>query len=191
MVALDKLILSFGSLIYLMILIIVFFSKKRHLTFQNRLYHYLLITALVLLVVEIVTGLLFEYCSIHLINMIVLRIYWMIRVIWFLLLYYYGICVLKDLNYRCLTATIVTGIFFISYMFVKFDDNLTGLTYNYLPGFAALYVLIYCALLVVVLILFLIFQARDATLRKKTSMFILCLEMVIILTFQFQFDYNI
>ena len=56
MEALDKLILSFGSLIYLMILILVFFSKKRHLTFQNKLYHYLLITSLVLLVVEIVTG---------------------------------------------------------------------------------------------------------------------------------------
>ncbi len=194
---LDDLILSIGSLIYLLILIIVYFSKKRYMTIQSKLYHYLLTTALILLITEIITNVFFDFNPIITVNNFLLRIHWTTRIIWFLLLYFYGVCVLKDLkyknifdliknNYRCLVAFIVTIIFFISYMFVPFK-YMTKETFTYLPGAAAYYVLSYCTLLVVVVMLYLILQARDTTRRKKISMIILCVEMVIILIFQFVF----
>lgn len=194
---LDDLILSIGSLIYLLILVIVYFSKKRHLSIQSKLYHYLLITALILLITEIITNVFFDFNPILAVNNFWLRIHWTTRIIWFLLLYFYGVCVLKDLeyknifdliknNYRCLVAFLVTIIFFTSYMFVPFKD-MTKETFTYLPGAAAYYVLSYCTLLVVVIMLYLILQARDTTKRKKASMIILCVEMIIILIFQFIF----
>lgn len=194
---LDDLILSIGSLIFLLILIIVYFSKKRFMNIQSSLYHYLLITALILLITEIITNVFFDFNSIIQVNNFLLRIHWTTRIIWFLLLYYYGVCVLKDLEYkslfdliknnaRCLVATIVTIIFFISYLFVPFKE-MTKETFTYLPGTAAYYVLTYCTFLVVVIMLYLILQASDTTKRKKTSMIILCVEMVIILIFQFIF----
>ena len=194
---LDDLILSIGSLIFLLILMVVYYSKKRIITIQSKLYHYLLVTAFVLLITEIITNIFFDFNEIIAVNNFLLRIHWTTRIIWFLFLYFYSVCVLKNLEYdslidlikknpRCLLAFIVTIIFFISYMFVPFKE-MTKATFTYLPGAAAYYVLSYCTFLVVVIMLYLIFQANDTTKRKKASMVILCIEMIIILIFQFAF----
>ena len=194
---LDDLILSIGSLIYLLILVIVYFSKRRHISIQSKLYHYLLVTSLILLITEITTNVFYDFNPIETVNLFLLRIHWTTRIIWFLLLYFYGVCVLKNLeyknlfdliknNYRCSVALIVTIIFFISYIFVPFT-SMTKETFTYLPGAAAYYVLSYCTLLVVVVMLYLIYQASDTTKRKKASMIILCVEMIVILIFQFAF----
>ena len=96
----DDLILSIGSLIFILILMVVYFSKKRYMSIQNKLYHYLLITACVLLLTEIITNLFFDFNPVLIVNNLILRIHWTTRIIWFAFLYFYGVCVLKDLNYK-------------------------------------------------------------------------------------------
>ena len=193
----DDLILSIGSLIFILILMVVYFSKKRFMSIQNKIYHYLLITTCVLLLTEIITNLFFDFNNILIVNNFILRIHWTTRIIWFALLYFYGVCVLKDLNYnnlfdliknnkRCLIGFIGTILFFITYLFVPFKQ-MTKDTFTYLPGFAAYYVLTYCTLVIVMIMLFLILVANDTTRRKKSSMLILVIEMIIILIFQFIF----
>ena len=194
---LDDLILSIGSLIFTLILMVVYFSKKRKGSIQNKLYHYLLITTFVLLITEIITNLFFDFNSILLVNNFILRIHWTTRIIWFAFLYFYGVCVLKDLNYnnlwdlikhnkRCLIGFIISIIFFITYLFVPFKE-MTRETFTYLPGVAAYYVLSYCTLSIVMIMLFLILVANDTNRRKKSAMVILVVEMIIILIFQFIF----
>ena len=194
---LDDLILSIGSLIFLLILMVVYFSKKRHISIQNKLYHYLLVIAFILLVTEIFTNLFFDFNNIIVVNNVILRIHWATRILWFTFLYFYSICVLKDLtykniidllihNYRCLLMLIMSLTFFISYLFVPFKE-MTSETFTYLPGFAAYYVLSYCTLIIVLIMLYLIVVAKDTTRRKKSSMVILVIEMIIILIFQFLF----
>ncbi len=194
---LDDLILSIGSLIFTLILMVVYFSKKRNMSIQNKLYHYLLITTFVLLITEIITNIFFDFNSITPVNNFILRIHWTTRIVWFAFLYFYGVCVLKDLNYsslwdliknnkRCLIGFIVSVIFFITYLFVPFTE-MTHETFTYLPGAAAYYVLSYCTLSIVMIMLFLILVANDTNRRKKSSMVILVIEMIIILIFQFIF----
>ena len=55
---LDDLILSIGSLIFTLILMVVYFSKQRKMSIQNKLYHYLLVTTFILLLTEIITNIL-------------------------------------------------------------------------------------------------------------------------------------
>ena len=162
---LDDLILSIGSLIFLSILMVVYFSKQRSFSIQSKLYHYLLVTAFILVITEIITNVFYDFNSVLMVNVFLLRIHWTIRIIWFLLLYFYGVCVLKDLEYkniidmiknnkRCLIIFIFTMLFFVSYLFVPFK-NMDGSNFTYLPGLAAYYVLSYCALLVIIVMLYL------------------------------------
>ncbi len=193
----DDLILSIGSLIFTFILMVVYFSKKRYTSIQNKLYHYLLITTAVLLITEIITNMFFDFNDIIRVNNLILRIHWTTRIVWFALLYFYGVCVLKDLNYnslfdliknnsRCLGGFILTILFFIRFLFVPFSQ-MTKESFTYLPGDAAYYVLTYCTLVIVMIMLFLIFVANDTTKRKKSAMLILVIEMIIILAFQLGF----
>ena len=194
---LDDLILSIGSLIFTTILMVVYFSKKSFPSIQNKLYRALLGTTYVLLFTEIVTNIFFDFNNVLAVNNLILRLHWTTRIIWFAILYFYGVCVLKDLNYdsiidliknnkRCLIGFILTIIFFITYIFVPFKE-MTKESFTYLPGAAAYYVLTYCTLVIVMIMLFLILVANDTTKRKKSSMLILVIEMIIILTFQFIF----
>ena len=194
---LDDVILSIGSIIFTTILMIVYFSKKRHMSIQNKLYQILLIVTYILLFTEIVTNIFYDFNTIASINKIILRIHWTMRIIWFAFLYFYGVCILKDLNYsslydliknnrRCLIGFILTIIFFITYLFVPFKD-MTQETFTYLPGYAAYYVLAYCTLVIVMIMLFLILVVKNTSRRKKSAMLILVIEMIIILVFQFIF----
>ncbi len=194
---LDDLILSIGSLIFTTILMIVYFSKQRFMRIQNKLYRALLVMTYVLLFTEIITNIFYDFNHIIAINSIILRIHWTTRIIWFSLLYFYGVCVLKDLDYknivdliknnrRCLIGFILTIIFYISYLFVPFKD-MTKDSFTYLPGYAAYYVLFYCTLVIVMIMLFLILVANDTTKRKKSAMLILVIEMIIIMLFQLIF----
>ena len=121
---LDDLILSIGSMIFTTILMIVYFSKKRYTSIQNKLYHILLVITYVLLITEIVTNLFFDFNKVMLVNNLILRIHWSTRIMWFAILYFYGVCILKDLDYdnltdlikhntRCLIGFILSIIFFI------------------------------------------------------------------------------
>ena len=194
---LDDLILSIGSLIFTLILMVVYFSKQRKMSIQNKLYHYLLVTTFILLLTEIITNIFFDFNNVLIVNNLILRMHWITRITWFTLLYFYGVCVLKDLNYnnlwdliknnkRCLIGFIFSILFFITYLFVPFKE-MTKDTFTYLPGLAAYYVLAYSTLSIVMIMLFLIFVANDTTRRKKSSMVILVIEMIIILIFQLLF----
>lgn len=194
---LDDLILSIGSLIFTLILMVVYFSKQRKMSIQNKLYHYLLVTTFILLLTEIITNIFFDFNNVLIVNNLILRMHWITRITWFTLLYFYGVCVLKDLNYnnlwdliknnkRCLIGFIFSILFFITYLFVPFKE-MTKDTFTYLPGLAAYYVLAYSTLSIVMIMLFLIFVANDTTRRKKSAMVILVIEMIIILIFQLLF----
>ena len=196
---LDDLILSIGSLIFILILMMVYFSKKRTVLVQNKFYQDLLIVAFILLLTEIVTNILFDFSQSIFINYLVLRFHWISRIIWFTLLYFYGVCVLRGQKfnsiYEFVSSTkrgyVAISVFVIAvfiYPFVPFD-LMTKETYTFLPGYAAYYVLVYSAISIIMVMLFLIFRAKDTTKRKKMAMIIMTIEMVVILVFQVIFPH--
>ena len=191
------LILTIGSLFFVLLLLVSYLSKQRFLSIRNKLYRYLLITALVLLITEIISAVYFAYGSSSFINLFLLKLHWSTGIPWFLLLYFYSLCFLKNYeassllsliknNKRCQIFLIFSIIYFFIYLFLPFKEMTTE-TFTYLPGIAAYYILIYCSISVIMIISFVILRAKEATNRKKSSTIIMIIEMIIVLEFQFMF----
>ena len=85
---LDDLILSIGSIIFTTILMIVYYSKQRFMSIQNKLYRALLAMTYILLFTEIITNMFYDFSNALTLNTTILRIHWATRIIWFALLYF-------------------------------------------------------------------------------------------------------
>lgn len=81
------LMLTMGSLLFITLLLLVYFSKQRFLSIRNKIYRYMLIVEVILIVSEIVATLLVGYCNNDFINLLIYRIHWSTGIVWFSLLY--------------------------------------------------------------------------------------------------------
>lgn len=191
------LILSVGSLFFLLLLFVSYFSKQRFISIKNKLYRYLLVTSFVLLVTEFASAIYFGHGNYEIVSDLLFRIYWLTRIIWFMLLYFYSLCFLDNLEYnnifelikdnkRCKIIFVISCIFLIVYLFIPFMDMKME-TFTYIPGYAAYYILAYCALLITFIILYMMFNAKNAEKRKKVSIILMMIDMIVILGFQLVF----
>ena len=89
------LMLTMGSLLFITLLLLVYFSKQRFLSIRNKIYRYMLIVEVILIVSEIVATLLVGYCNNDFINLLIYRIHWSTGIVWFSLLYYYSMVFIK------------------------------------------------------------------------------------------------
>lgn len=197
MILIPGLILTIGSLFFIILLMISYFSKERFLLLRNKLYRYLLITVVFILITEIITTIYFTAGQSKLIYLILIRVHWSLGILWFSLLYFYSLCFLKNIdaknlweliksNKSCKIFLIFSIIYFIGYFFMPFSSmNIDS--FMYLPGIATYYILAYCAITVILIILFMMFKAKEATARKKISTIIMIIEMIIIFNLQLMF----
>ena len=121
--------LTIGSSFFLMLLLVSYFSKKRLTSIRNKLYRYLLVVTIVLLLTEIITTIYYDIGSSEILKLILLRIHWFTGFPWFLLLYFYSLCFLSNLNYndilelikknkRCKLFLIFSIVYFVIYLFL-------------------------------------------------------------------------
>ena len=191
------LILSVGSLMFLLLLIVSYFSKQRFISIQNRLFRYLLIISFILLTTEFASAVYFGHGSYENISDALFRVYWLSRIIWFVFLYFYCLCFLDNLEYknifeliknniRCKIILIFSIIIGIVYLFVPFMD-MELKTFTYLPGAAAYYIIIYCSLLIVFIMLYMLIRAKKAETRKKVSIVLMMVDMIVVFALQLVF----
>lgn len=197
MILIPGLILTIGSLFFIILLMISYFSKERFLLLRNKLYRYLLITVVFILITEIITTIYFTAGQSKLIYLFLIRVHWSLGILWFSLLYFYSLCFLKNIdaknlweliksNKSCKIFLIFSIIYFIGYFFMPFSSmNIDS--FMYLPGIATYYILAYCAITVILIIMFMMFKAKEATARKKVSTIIMIVEMIIIFNLQLMF----
>ena len=95
---LAGLMLTIGSLLFVILLFIVYFSKQRFLSIRNKIYRYMLIVEIVLLVSEIVASFVVYYSNNEIISLFMYRLHWITGIIWFSLLYYYSLVFLDNLK---------------------------------------------------------------------------------------------
>ena len=195
----SSLIPTIGSLFFMLLLLVTYFTKMRFNSIRNKLYRYMLINIVILLIIEIITSFYFGYGESKVIYLTLLRMTWYNGISWFLLLFLYSVCFLKDLkvvNFRTLISEvkeckyyfIFTIIWSVLYLFVSFDYAPSLRSFSYLPGAAATFVMAYCAISVFSIFFVLLTQARNAESRKKISIFLMILEITIIFTIQLFFD---
>ena len=102
------LILTIGSLIFLILLLITYFLQERPSLASNKLYRQLLIIVIILLLTEIMGSYLFEQSGGTTLYYVILRIHWSTGIFWFTALYFYSVCFLKDINKNSIIELIKT-----------------------------------------------------------------------------------
>ena len=184
------LLFTIVSFFFVLLLSITYFSKVRIKLIRNRLYRYLLIVELFLLVAEIISTLWIIYGTINDTIILIHRFHWYTGILWFTLLYYYGVVFIseskannlldiikKDFKSKMVAFVLLVGniiFFFLPFSTLEANDN-----FSYLPGPAAFYVYFYSSLCVLLLTIFFLNNRGLAKRRTKISLFIIIIEILI------------
>ncbi len=158
----SKVLLSIGSMFFIFLLMAAYYSKTMKYKLNNKLYRYLLIVSIILLVSEVLYALAFEFIDELIIYKILWRIHWFDAIIVFLFLYYYVVCITKNIedlsikkfvngNITVKIFTIFTMICSIVFMFLPFDE-MTIETFSFIPGTAAYFCIGYFLVTISVII---------------------------------------
>ena len=196
---LAGLILTIGSLLFIILLFIVYYSKQRFLSIRNKIYRYMLIVDLILLVTELISTLSLTYINNDVLNLLIHRIHWSTGIVWFSLLYFYSVVFISELKASNLKEVInssvknkiINIIFLVAsvvYFFIPFE-RLDKNAISYIPGLASYYVLGFCTFSVFAIIIYTLKNRKKINKRKKTSVFLMILELIIIFTLQISFPY--
>ena len=191
------LILSVGSLLFLLLLFVTYYSKEKYKSIQNKLYRYLLLLSLSLLLTEIISTGYFMNNNLTVISDLLFRLHWVSRIIWFMLLYFYSLCFLGNLEYENVfelikkdinakVVTIGTFLVILIYFFIPFS-NMTYDRFSYIPGVSSYFVLGYSAGIIIAIFIYMIRKYKNVTTRKCISIILMTIEMLIILLLQLAF----
>lgn len=194
----SGLILTFGTLLILLVLFISYYSQKRVNAIHNKLFQYLLINALVLTITEIIAVASAVYLSdVSLIN-VLYRIHWATGITIFFLFYcYYTVyignieadnfkkLIIHDKRYMSVFILYI-GLFLI-YLVIPFSP----ITFNnlYLPGIACFYVF-FTSVISINLNFFYLLKHKDTMTKEKlihVVIMVSILGMVLVLQLIFPF----
>lgn len=191
------LILTIGSLIFIILLMVVYFSKQRFLSMKNKIYRYLLVNTILICVTQIISTLLAMYYKDDFITLFVHRLTWLSGFIWFIFIYYYSVCFISSKTSNSLIDFIKENkrVKFSSYIFIlaliifylipflKIDEA----NIIYLPKYVSYYVYAFGGFIVFLIILELILEFKNTTSRKRLSVAIMLLELAILFIFQLMY----
>ena len=194
------LVLTFGSLGFMVLLMVSYFlQQQNNKSLGRKLYRLLIYNIIVLLITEILAAFYsFLPNGIDFIKILFLRLHWFTGIAWFWVLYLYSVCFLKNSHFvsvrelikkddRCKYFTIFTIICVFIYMFLPFKD-MTYETYTFIPGLASYFTISYCVVSVTLIVLLLIRRRNDVDSRSRNAVIIVLVEMIIIVLFQAAFQ---
>ena len=193
-ILLSTVILSIGSLFFLLLLLVSYFSKDKLSDLRNKLYKFMLIVNLVLIVTEVFEPIILVYISNPVLLLFTYRIHWFTGILWFSLSYIYSIVFLDNINTtkfmdfvnnrlinRFMTLIIIAAN--IIYFFLPFDYKLMR-EMDFFPGIAAYFVYAFCLFIEITIVLHLLFYSGKADFRKRLTVWVLGLFLVFIFMLQ-------
>lgn len=191
----SGLILTLGSIFFMLLLFMVYFSQNNQKTIETKLYKYMIITILILLLTEVGSSTIIYYSDNDLLKVVASRIHWFTGFVWFYLLYFYSITFISDievesfkkyifLNKKTKIMTIFTIVVAVIYMFVPFSklDKV-----SYLPGPASYYVLSYCAISILCIIVHTFVYGKAINFRKRMAIYVQATGLALVVTLQIMF----
>ena len=192
------LLFTIVSFFFILLLSISYFSKKSANNIRMRLYKYLLIVNMIMLVTELISTIWIIYGSYSIIPYIILRIHWYSGILWFGLLYYYSIVFISDIktggikdiikqNNKSKLMFVIMVIGNIAYFFMPFSKINANDNFSYMPGPASYFVYGFSAFCVYMLIIYLIKNWKTAKKITKMSIWAMTIEIHIELLFQLMF----
>ena len=154
-----NLMFTFGSLLFIILLIIVYFTKEKFLSMKNKIYRIMLILSLTLAVTETLYIFSILYSWNHSLALFLCKINWFNGFLFLTSAFYYGLCLIRSLNTDTFLQLLKTNglakvmfmftiVFTVGFFFVPFTlpskDNLTRF-----PGFGSYYVILYGIVVIV------------------------------------------
>ncbi len=189
--------LTIGSIFFMVLLLIVYFSQNNNnnKAIETKLYKYLLITMMCLLITEVISSTVIYYSEDYSSKDIAIRIHWLTGIFCYYFLYLYNISFvsnvpvnsLKDYifyNTRTKLITIFTIIATIIYFFIPFDSLKTV---TYIPGPAAYYIIGYASVMVLLIIGYTIIHGKGVNSRKKHAIYAQALLIIVVVVLQLLF----
>ncbi len=193
----PKIILTIGSLLFLLLLMVSYYSKKFRLKLSNKVYRNLIVITVVLLVTEIAYALAFEFLSSKISYVLLWRMHWIDAIVLFLFMYYYVCSVVGDYTYEdlrdliktnktCKIFTIVSIIWIVVFIFLPFDD-LTVETFNFIPGWAAYFSILHF-LITMLLCIIETYRRKNTPSNAKYAFVLAIITAILVGALQFIFS---
>ena len=194
-------VLSIGSLFFITLLLIAYFSKGKLTAVGNKLYRIMLIVNFVLIVSELVEVFVITYLDNTFFLILSYKIHWSTGIIWFICLYYYSIVFMDEIEcdsiYDVISYNVINkimSIFFVVafaiYIVLPFDLSLITKSYmSYFPGVASYFVYVFCAVTVTMIIIHLMKNKSRVDKRKKIAVWIMLIELLFVFALQIIFPY--
>ena len=193
-----NLMFTFGSLLFIILLIIVYFTKEKFLSMKNKIYRIMLILSLTLAVTETLYIFSILYSWNHSLALFLCKINWFNGFLFLTSAFYYGLCLIRSLNTDTFLQLLKTNglakvmfmftiVFTVGFFFVPFTlpskDNLTRF-----PGFGSYYVLLYGIVVIVTLIVLTLLTKKKNNFNSKG--FVLTLIGIMIITYFLQYIFK-
>ena len=193
---LSTIVLSIGSLLFMFLLLLSYFTKEKKLNIRNKIYGYLLITTLLLILTEFLEIMVIIFTNNYYALLISFKLHWGMGIFIFAGLYYYCIVFMDNIENKTFKEvinhsihtkimTVVNIIFAILFIILPFDfSNVTKSYMTFFPGPATYLIYIYCIVIETVLIIHLIKNRAKVFYRRKAAL--LSLLIVLVTTFVLQ-----
>lgn len=191
----SGLILTLGSVFFMLLLFMVYFFQNNQKTIETKLYKSMIITVIALLLTEVVSSMVTYYIDNYTLKLVTSRIHWFTGIIWFYLLYFYSMAFISDiqvnsfkeyvlLNNKTKAMTIFTVIASIGYFFVPFSklDKV-----SYLPGPASYYILTYCIISILFVVIYTFVYGKSIDTRKRIAIYAQVAGLTLVLVLQVMF----
>ena len=155
----TRVILSIGSLLFLVLLLLSYYSKTFKLRLSNKIYRKIMLLVVALLVTEILYAAFFDFVDNLIFYKIFLRLHWLLAMIVFLYIYFYISAISINNSYDNIKSlikndtiskalSIYTIVHVIVFMFFPFAE-LTVENYNFIQGTAAYVASVYFIIVII------------------------------------------
>ena len=191
----SGLILTIGSIFFMILLLIVYFSQNNQNTIETKLYKYMLITMMFLLITEVISTIVTYYSTDYTLKSIVTRAHWSTGIFYYYFLYLYSISFITELSVNSIKeciyldartkfVTVFSVIALVIYFFIPFDSLKTV---NYIPGPASYYIIGYASIIICLIMSYIIIHGKGVSKRKKYAIYTQAVLIVVVVLFQLLF----
>ncbi len=198
---LSSTVLSIGSLFFIILLLVSYFSKGKIKSIGNKIYRTMLVINFILIISELVEVFVITNFDSNFLLILSYKIHWSTGILWFACLYYYSIVFMDgietdniyDVIYYNKTTKIM--IYFFGavlgiYVVLPFDLSVITKSYmSYFPGIASYFVYAFCFVTLTMIVIHLFKNGVNVDKRKKIAVWIMVVELLVIFSVQLLFPY--
>lgn len=181
----STVILSVGSLLFMILLLLTYFTREKEENIRTKLYSYILVTTLILVLSEFIEIIAITFSGQEPWLTLSFKLHWGMGFIVFSAAYYYNIVFMDNIETNSIKdvinhsvhtkiMTIVHIVFTIVFIILPFDfSKVTKSSMTFFPGPAALWMYFYCAFVEIIVFIHLLRKNKKMPKRIRIALWLL------------------